>query len=55
VVRKLSEEIKDKNAKKGIACSSAGFSRQAITFSEGRLIELLDKSKLNQLLGQSGI
>jgi hypothetical protein len=55
VVRELEEEIKEKKAKKGVAYSSAGFTRQASIFSEGRLLELCDRAKLSAALAKAGV
>ena len=55
VVRELEEEIKEQKAKKGVAYSSTGFTRQASTFSEGRLLELCDRAKLSAALAKAGV
>lgn len=53
VVRKLLDQVKDKNYSKGIICTSAGFTRTAISFSENRPLELVGKDRLEQILAKA--
>lgn len=52
VLRKLLEIAKSKSYVKVIIFSSAGFTRTAISFSENRPIELINKEKLELLLSK---
>ena len=54
-VRTLVEEIQKQNYVKGIVCSSAGFTRSAMTFAETRPLELIGKEKLEQLLNKAQV
>ncbi len=55
VLRKLHETIKAKNFLKGIICTSAGFTRSSVEYSESRPLELIDKQKLQNLLDKASL
>ena len=55
VLRKLLEIVKSKSYVKVIIFSSAGFTRTAISFSENRPVELINKDKLEVLLSKADI
>jgi len=55
VLRKLLEIAKSKSYVKVIIFSSAGFTRTAISFSENRPVELINKDKLEVLLSKADI
>lgn len=52
VLRELLEEMKKQSYGKGIICTSAGFTRSALTFAENRPFELIAKDRLEQLLSK---
>ena len=55
VLRRLHETIKSKNVLKGIVCTSAGFTRSAVEFSENRPLELIDKQRLQNLFDKASL
>ena len=55
VLRRLHETIKSKNFLKGIVCTSAGFTRSAVEFSENRPLELIDKQRLQNLFDKASL
>lgn len=50
ILRSLLEELKRQNYSKCIICTSASFSRSALTFAENRPFELINKEKLEKIL-----
>jgi tetratricopeptide (TPR) repeat protein len=50
-IRSLHENMKKINVARGIVASSSGFSRSAFDYAENRPINLIDKEKLQKLLG----
>lgn len=55
VLRKLLETVKSKNYVKAIVLTSAGFTSTALAFSENRPIELVDRTRLETILGKANI
>lgn len=54
-IRILADEVKKQNYTKAFVCTSAGFTRPALTFAENRPIELVSKEKFEMILSKAGI
>lgn len=55
VVRAVLEKMKKRSCTRGFILTSSGFTRTAVSFAENRLLELIDKEKLQSLLDKAGI